>query len=202
MPKGVRVDETVYPLVGRQSGVMDHCAVAQELATLSSSAADQRASHIPLLLCPSLVSAFLVPTQTVGCVQGAFYIADVGMPNNYTFTKNLAEQLMLDLHTPDFPVSIVRPTIVSCVNASPAPGYFGNTSGAISFVMAFATGDLPTSCLPTISGSSLGVLDSIFCYTQVWLTTRATTRTTTSRMSFPVTWSHRSSSLRLLSSVR
>ena len=80
-------------------------------------------------------------------VQGAFYIEDVGLPNVYTFTKNLAEQLMLDLHKVDFPVSIVRPTILSCLNGAPAPGYFGNNSGAIAFVMASATGDRFAPCL-------------------------------------------------------
>ncbi|CAL5226685.1 g9535 [Coccomyxa viridis] len=78
--------------------------------------------------------------------KGAFYIKDVGLPNVYTFTKNLAEQLMLDLHAVDFPVSIVRPTIVSCLNGAPAPGYFGNNSGAIAFVMAFATGMAHHTC--------------------------------------------------------
>ena len=181
MPKGSWVDETVRPLVGRRSGVLDHRAVARELASLPSSIADQQASLLQLCFWLNPCFGLLRPPSI--CVQGAFYIKDVGLPNVYTFTKNLAEQLMLDLHAVDFPVSIVRPTIVSCLNGAPAPGYFGNNSGAIAFVMAFATGDMFASCL-TLS-HSLTVLDESFdsgLSMQEWLTTPVTTRTITSRM--------------------
>ena len=134
----------------------------------------------------SPVELWLTPSR---CVQGAFYLKDVGLPNNYTFTKNLAEQLMQDLHTAAFPVSIVRPAIVSCLNGPPAPGYFGNTSGAIAFVMAFATGDQLHLCIAHCSPSDSEAF-RVLCAVQGWLTTPVTIRTTTSKMSSPVIWWH------------
>ena len=109
-------------------------------------------------------------------MQGAFYVKDTGLPNIYTFTKNLAEQLMLDLHASTFPVSIVRPSIVSCLNGAPAPGYFGNRSCAIAFVMAFATGDVLTLCMTPADDRRTVNYDLLSV--QGWLTTHATIRTT------------------------
>ena len=51
MPKGSCIDECVRPLVGKRSGVINHDAVAQELASLSPSAADQQASVRHFLFC-------------------------------------------------------------------------------------------------------------------------------------------------------
>ncbi|CAK0778665.1 hypothetical protein CVIRNUC_004631 [Coccomyxa viridis] len=113
--------------------------LAQRIQTL------QRFVHVSTAYVSSFMPKGSWVDETVRPL-GAFYIKDVGLPNVYTFTKNLAEQLMLDLHAVDFPVSIVRPTIVSCLNGAPAPGYFGNNSGAIAFVMAFATGMAHHTC--------------------------------------------------------
>jgi alcohol-forming fatty acyl-CoA reductase len=46
-------------------------------------------------------------------------------PNTYTFTKNLAEQIVSSNST-SFPVAIVRPSIISASLKEPCPGWLGN----------------------------------------------------------------------------
>lgn len=46
-------------------------------------------------------------------------------PNTYTFTKNLAEQIVSSNST-NFPVAIVRPSIISASLKEPCPGWLGN----------------------------------------------------------------------------
>ena len=43
-------------------------------------------------------------------------------------------------HTAEFPVAIVRPSLVGCTARSPHPGYFGNNAGPTSIALAFALG--------------------------------------------------------------
>jgi fatty acyl-CoA reductase len=69
-----------------------------------------------------------------------------GLPNNYTLTKHMCEDLLADLHGDSFRVAIVRPTIIGALAAAPLPGYFGNAAGVTSSILAFASGALP--CLP------------------------------------------------------
>jgi alcohol-forming fatty acyl-CoA reductase len=46
-------------------------------------------------------------------------------PNTYTFTKNLAEQIVSSNST-GFPVAIVRPSIISASLKEPCPGWLSN----------------------------------------------------------------------------
>ena len=49
-------------------------------------------------------------------------LQQVGLPNSYTLTKHMAEEMMAGMHCKAFPVAIVRPTIIGAVaKAPPAP---------------------------------------------------------------------------------
>ena len=71
-----------------------------------------------------------------------------GLPNCYTLTKHMCEELVHEAHSPGFPVAIVRPTIIGAVAHAPLAGYFGNTAGVTTIVLAFATGAFPAWQLP------------------------------------------------------
>ena len=68
-------------------------------------------------------------------------LRQVGLPNSYTLTKHMCEELLDDLHCAAFPVAVVRPSIIGAIARSPVPGYFGNAAGVTSATLAFATGD-------------------------------------------------------------
>eukprot|EP00775_Hariotina_reticulata_P013020 gene13020-13149_t len=64
-----------------------------------------------------------------------------GFPNNYTFSKHLAEQLVSHHHaTQQLPVAIVRPSLVCAVAYEPLPGHAGNFAGPIGASAALALG--------------------------------------------------------------
>lgn len=54
-------------------------------------------------------------------------------PNTYTFTKALAEQLLLDTAA-DLPVAIVRPSIVVAAWKDPMPGWVDNLNGPTGII--------------------------------------------------------------------
>ena len=74
------------------------------------------------------------------CAQAQSVLKQVGLPNCYTMTKRMCEELLADLHCAAFPVAIVRPSIVGAIARAPVPGYFGNAAGVTSATLAFATG--------------------------------------------------------------
>ena len=80
-----------------------------------------------------------------GTLQAQAVLRQVGLPNSYTLTKHMCEELLDDLHCPAFPVAIVRPSIIGAIARSPVPGYFGNAAGVTSATLAFATGVAPRS---------------------------------------------------------
>lgn len=49
-------------------------------------------------------------------------------PNTYTFTKNLAEQIVLT-KAEDLPIAIVRPSIICAAQKEPFPGWVDNLCG-------------------------------------------------------------------------
>jgi hypothetical protein len=61
-------------------------------------------------------------------------------PNPYFYTKRMAEVLISSYHSPNFPVAIVRPSLVGCTARAPHPGYFGNGAGPTAISVAFAFG--------------------------------------------------------------
>ena len=73
--------------------------------------------------------------------QAQDLLRDVGLPNSYTLTKHMAEGLVADMHAAGvLPVAIVRPSIIGCIAHKPVPGYFGNSAGLTSAILAFASG--------------------------------------------------------------
>ncbi len=77
------------------------------------------------------------------------------LPNSYTLTKHMCEELLADLHCREFPVAILRPSIIGAIARAPVPGYFGNAAGLTSATLAFATGAPPTHTLPEFFLESL-----------------------------------------------
>lgn len=60
-------------------------------------------------------------------------------PNTYTFTKNLAEYLIVDMMK-DLPVSIVRPSIVGASWREPVKGWVDNFNGPSGLMAALSKG--------------------------------------------------------------
>lgn len=64
-------------------------------------------------------------------------------PNTYTFTKALAENLLVD-ECGSLPVAIVRPSIVSAAWKEPYPGWIDNLNGPAGIIVAGGKGVLRT----------------------------------------------------------
>ena len=64
-------------------------------------------------------------------------------PNTYTFTKELAESLIVQ-ECKDLPCTIVRPSIISSSWREPFPGWIENFSGPSALFPATGTGLLRT----------------------------------------------------------
>ncbi|XP_076642655.1 putative fatty acyl-CoA reductase CG5065 isoform X2 [Halictus rubicundus] len=62
-------------------------------------------------------------------------------PNTYTFTKNLAEQLLLTKAS-KLPVAIIRPSIIGAARKEPYPGWVDNTSGITGIMKEVSRGAL------------------------------------------------------------
>jgi fatty acyl-CoA reductase len=66
-------------------------------------------------------------------------------PNTYTFTKNIAEYLVLqETKTWDIPCSIVRPSIICAAWREPLPGWIDNFNGPTALFPACGSGLLRT----------------------------------------------------------
>jgi alcohol-forming fatty acyl-CoA reductase len=68
------------------------------------------------------------------------------MPNTYTFTKSLAEQIIAD-HQNDIPMVLFRPSIVISSMKEPFPGWIDNFNGPVGLLV----------------GSGLGITRTMFC---------------------------------------
>ncbi|OQR67487.1 fatty acyl-CoA reductase 1-like [Tropilaelaps mercedesae] len=62
-------------------------------------------------------------------------------PNTYTFTKRLAEELVVES---GLPAAIVRPSVVVATCKEPFPGWIDNINGPTGFFLALGTGSLTT----------------------------------------------------------
>lgn len=60
-------------------------------------------------------------------------------PNTYTFTKALAEQMLME-EAGNLPVAIVRPSIVIACFNEPAPGWLDNWNGPTGIISAVGNG--------------------------------------------------------------
>ncbi len=79
---------------------------------------------------------------------------EFGWPNTYTFTKSIAESLLLP-HTAEFPIAIVRPSIVETSTHEPFEGWNEgvNTSAPLSYLLGTFFRQLPSNgrkCLDII----------------------------------------------------
>ena len=90
-------------------------------------------------------------TLSGACWQARGILKQTALPNCYTLTKHMCEELLVGLHGAAFPVAIVRPTIIGAIARMPLPGYFGNAAGITSATLGFATGALlsPLSLVPS-----------------------------------------------------
>lgn len=66
-------------------------------------------------------------------------------PNTYTFTKGLAEQIVLEYNS-KLPVVIYRPSIVVSSMDEPMPGWIDNFNGPTGLLVACGIGLLRTTC--------------------------------------------------------
>lgn len=57
-------------------------------------------------------------------------------PNTYTFTKNLAEQVVFS-DAKDLPIAIVRPSIVTAAMKQPYPGWINGFFGITGILIYF-----------------------------------------------------------------
>jgi HAD superfamily hydrolase (TIGR01490 family) len=66
----------------------------------------------------------------------------LGWPDSYTFTKSLAELAVLERHE-DYPITIVRPSIIESALREPAPGWVRGFRMADPIMLAYGSGSLP-----------------------------------------------------------
>ena len=109
-----------------------------------------------------------------------------GLPNCYTLTKHMAEELVAGMHCAAFPAAIVRPTIIGAVAKAPLPGYFGNAAGITSATLAFASGRASLGCAACAAAATLAESVRGTCVVQ-GLRASAATTPTTSMTSSPAT---------------
>jgi thioester reductase-like protein/1-acyl-sn-glycerol-3-phosphate acyltransferase len=64
-----------------------------------------------------------------------------GHPNSYTFTKTIAETLLVERHG-NIPLSIVRPSIVTASRALPFRGWIDSAAGFSAFAVSIGMGHL------------------------------------------------------------
>lgn len=62
-------------------------------------------------------------------------------PNTYTFTKRLAERLIIQEY-PNMPVCIARPSIVCPSHMEPIPGWVDSLNGPVGILVAAGKGVL------------------------------------------------------------
>ncbi|XP_039313020.1 putative fatty acyl-CoA reductase CG5065 [Solenopsis invicta] len=62
-------------------------------------------------------------------------------PNTYTFTKNLAEQIVMTKGK-GLPIVVVRPSIIGAANQEPFPGWIDNINGVTGIMTAIAQGTI------------------------------------------------------------
>jgi len=80
-----------------------------------------------------------------------------GLPNTYTFTKNVAEHLLVERRE-HVPLTIVRPSMVSACLEHPFPGWIDSPSGFAGFVALCGAG-----YLRTVAANPHGLPDIVPC---------------------------------------
>ncbi|CAL7951758.1 unnamed protein product [Xylocopa violacea] len=87
-------------------------------------------------------------------------------PNTYTFTKNLAEQIIQD-KAKDLPIAIVRPSVVCAAEKEPFPGWVSNVNGLTGIFMEIGRGVIRTMpCNSTLKSDAVPVdyvINTLIC---------------------------------------
>ncbi|CAG2166102.1 unnamed protein product, partial [Oppiella nova] len=81
-------------------------------------------------------------------------------PNTYTYTKALAESLLVD-ECGSLPVAIVRPSIVTASWKEPLPGWVDNINGPTGLILASGKGILRTMLFNSKAGADLIPVDTV-----------------------------------------
>ncbi|XP_078050384.1 putative fatty acyl-CoA reductase CG5065 isoform X2 [Augochlora pura] len=115
-------------------------------------------------------------------------------PNTYTFTKHLAEQLIIS-KAGNMPVAIIRPSIVGAARKEPYPGWVDNYGGVTGCMMNIIRGTLKVAI--TFKEKNLDivpvdyVIDTLIC--AAWYTTMQPTKAIkiyNCTAKYPVKWGH------------
>ena len=91
-------------------------------------------------------------------LQAEKLMAQWGLQNTYFVAKNLSERLVMSYNRRQFPVCIVRPSLIGCVAGDPYPGFIGNSSGFTSLVLGSLAGIIkfiqhnPTHTIAVVPG--------------------------------------------------
>jgi thioester reductase-like protein len=92
-----------------------------------------------------------------GGTDGKGLLAETGHPNTYTFTKCLAEHLLVR-RSGKLPITLLRPSIVSASRQFPMPGWIDSPAAFAAFVTLLGTGRLRV-----VAGDPEVLLDIVPC---------------------------------------
>lgn len=70
-----------------------------------------------------------------------FCILQGSHPNTYTLTKSIAEQIVYE-YSHKLPISIIRPSIVTCAIEEPYPGWVDNIQGITGIMTEVGRGTI------------------------------------------------------------
>ncbi|MEE2780220.1 MAG: SDR family oxidoreductase, partial [Myxococcota bacterium] len=110
---------------------------------------------------PEALAALPAPASAIygsirdGSADEAALLKSAGLPNTYTFTKNISEHLLWERRGA-VPLSIVRPSIIGCSVQHPVPGWIDSYAGYAGFVALIGSGEMKV-----ISGRPNSRLDVI-----------------------------------------
>ncbi|KAK5064525.1 hypothetical protein LTR84_000358 [Exophiala bonariae] len=125
------------------------------VTTSTSYVAPFTESPIPATLAPLPYSpAALYQDILDGKIDEATILKQTHYPNTYTLTKCLAEHIYLSQK--DLPLTIVRPSIISCAWRYPCPGWIDSKAAVAGFVALMGMG-----YLRVVDGKNESILDVV-----------------------------------------
>jgi fatty acyl-CoA reductase len=121
----------------------EQCPALQHLLSVSTAYVQpHRDGPLPQALLPLPQEAEqLLAALNDGRLSEADALALCGHPNTYTFTKCLAEHLLL-ARRQRVPVTLLRPSIISVAQQFPHPGWIDSSAALAGFFLCFAAGYL------------------------------------------------------------
>lgn len=138
-------------------GFAKTCPNLQAMVTTSTSyVVPFTESTIPAAVAPlPYLSAVLYQDILNGQVDEATILKQTSYPNTYTLTKCLAEHIYLS-NKDMLPITIVRPSIISCAWRYPCPGWIDSKAAVAGFVALMGAG-----YLKVIDGKNESILDVV-----------------------------------------